>query len=149
MCIVVDANQAALFFARDSAAHEPVWAWLAADGCLVFGGRLAEELLQIAVARRVLLELVRAGRAVRADKEAVDAREAQIVRAQTCTSDDPHVIALCMVSGARTVCTLDGALSTDVRVLLRKPKGRVYRNETHGHLLVHSSGCPRKRRRKR
>lgn len=142
-CLVIDANRAGVFFGQPgSEAAAPIWAWLRKDGVLVCGGRLADELAKLAVARKLLLELNRAGRAVLEASEKVAKVEAEIRRAGGIESNDPHVLALARVSGARVVYTEDGALIRDfTNPAILRPKGRVYRKATHQRLLGHRPGC--------
>jgi hypothetical protein len=52
-------------------------------------------------------------------------------------SDDPHIIALAKVSGARLLCSKDQNLHTDFgnRVFIDKPRGNIYQNQSHAKLL--------------
>ncbi|MCC7493047.1 MAG: hypothetical protein IT204_11885 [Fimbriimonadaceae bacterium] len=126
---------------------KPVWTWLRGPhGRLVFGGRLATELLRVKQAAQMLQELKRAGKAHLADAAQVD-EATEAVRA-ACSSDDPHVVALAQVTGARLLCSDDKLLIDDFKngALLR-PVGKVYRGPEHSSLLEgrqkgHSSGCP-------
>jgi hypothetical protein len=143
MCLVIDANRAGVFFGQPgSEAAAPIWAWLKKDGVLVYGGRLAAELGKLAVARKLLLELNRAGRAVLEDNARVEVAESEIRKAGGFESNDPHVLALARVSGARVLYTDDDTLMADFRnPRLLKPKGRIYQRAEHSHLLVHRPGC--------
>ena len=78
-------------------------------------------------------------------KEVVNAEESLVVSTGLCVSDDPHIIALARVSGARTLCSNDNNLHTDFKNqrLLSHPRGGVYQNANHGHLLRHTRSCPR------
>lgn len=143
MCLVIDANRAGVFFGQPgSEAAAPIWAWLRKDGVLVYGGRLAAELGKLAEARRLLLRLYQSGQAVLMDSKLIEQAEAEVLGFEGLESDDPHVLALARVSGARVVYTEDAALIRDFtnpRVL--KPKGRVYQRAEHCHLLGHRKGC--------
>jgi hypothetical protein len=57
--------------------------------------------------------------------------------AQQCVSDDPHIIALALESGARFLCSLDQDLHTDFTnpQLVNAPRGHVYQNVAHEHLI--------------
>ena len=150
MCVIVDANLASLVFATPASAEfVSLLNWLFhADGCLVSGGRNKRELTMVACAKRALLNLHRAGRAQLLRDVDVDEEENHVTSTLTLRSDDPHVVALARLSGARTLCTNDRQLCDDFRNvdLVPRPKGRVYRNSGHRHLLCHTRGCGRFRR---
>lgn len=143
MCLIVDANRAHVLFGQpDSEDAVPIWEWLKKKGILVYGGQLASELGRHDQARRLLLQLRRAGRAVLEDEEAVKLEESRVHATGECSSNDQHVVALALVSGARVLYTEDQALMDDFRnPRLVKPKGRIYRRAEHRKLLSHRSGC--------
>lgn len=89
---------------------------------------MAVELDRIGRARRVLVELRRAGRAIRVPDESLER------------------IALAQVSGARVLCTDDHPLMQDFknRELLSNPRGRVYQRAEHAALLGHTRACSRR-----
>ncbi|MBI3167735.1 MAG: hypothetical protein HYZ22_04605 [Chloroflexi bacterium] len=144
MCIIVDANFASKIFKtpkdKDSV---PVVRWLLRDGALVYGGRLAKELFVVEAARRSILELKRSGKAFQINDEEVDREEQIVLQMRICCSNDVHVVALARVSGARTLCSGDGDLHQDFKnnKLVNKPKGRVYQNDSHSELLIHTASC--------
>ena len=146
MCIIIDANFASKIFSNPK--HEdsiPVLTWLLKEGVVVYGGKLGQELFQVGMARRSILELRRSGRAFQIDNEQVDNEEQVVVQMGVCKSDDPHIIALARVSGARTLCSADGDLHEDFKKkqLIDKPRGCIYQNCEHIALLKHTSGCRR------
>jgi hypothetical protein len=149
MCVIIDVNLAFCIFASaPEADFRPVFEWLHApdkNGCLVFGGKLSKELSNRIASRRYLRALLQAGRAYQIPDATVQSEEQQVTASGHCRSDDPHVVALARVSGARTLCSHDRALHQDFRNsdLISKPRGRVYQNETHAHLLQHDRSCPR------
>lgn len=146
MCIIVDANAAGIIFAESPTdLAVPVIKWLFKDdGVLVHGGQLTLELGGVDVARRMLFKLKQAGKLVEFDSSELSG-EVNSCESR-CRSNDVHVIALARVSGARTLITQDKALMADFtdRELVSKPKGKVYTNAAHKHLLVHTKSCPRK-----
>ena len=150
MCVIVDASVACLVFRRDpDSDFLPVFHWLhdaSRDGCLVFGGELARELRRVQGARGYLRQLNQAGRAQRIPDADVDAEEQRVAGTGFCCSDDPHVVALALVSGARTLCSHDRNLQRDFtnRDLISDPRGKVYQRPTHVHLLRHTSSCGRR-----
>ena len=147
MCIIVDADVSSdLFGSPPDPEFKPVLNWLfRRDGCVVFGGRNRRELRAVKRAARALQVLLRAGRAVQVDDHLVDKEECVVSGTGILSSNDPHVIALARVSGARTLCSRDQGLHADFkdRRLVPAPRGMVYQTAKHSHLLRHTSSCPR------
>lgn len=147
MCIIVDTNVATkVFSAQPPEDFAPVFEWLHApdkDGCVVYGGRLGEEILKLDNPRRYLRELLRAGRARVFPEPALVAEENRVRLSGQCQSNDHHVIALARVSGARTLCSHDQDLHADFknRDLISRPRGSVYQDRRHVRLLRHTSAC--------
>lgn len=140
MCLIVDANRASVVFGRPEDPDSlPIWRWLLGEGRLVFGAKLSKELRHVDAARRLLAELVRAGKAAEASREEVTAEEATLIG--KLRSDDPHVLALARVTGARLLHTLDRDLIKDFRDphLLSNPRGKVYQRREHEHLLIRAN----------
>ena len=145
MCVIIDANVASEAFARkpsDDAAAVIEWIE-SGDGRLVFGGKLAEELLKVGEARRYLLALANAGRAIRVRRSDVEKETNRIKRGKQIASNDPHVIALARVSGARILFSRDKKLHKDFknRSLVDNPGGRIYTSRGHVRLLHHDRSC--------
>ena len=139
VCLIVDANAAGQFLAKKS----PVTDWLFGDKGvprLVAAGKLVKELARLDSVRRLLATLNRAGRLKSADA-ALRREEVRLRDGRQCRSNDIHVLALALVSGARTLATFDHALANDFRdaKLIKRPRGRIYRDpENHAHLLRHT-----------
>ena len=88
--------------------------------------------------------LKRAGRLRSADAEKLRLEARRLHDDRRCTSNDHHVLALAIVSGARTLATDDNTLAADFKNkrIIDQPRGSIYRNpEKHGHLLRHTSSC--------
>jgi len=148
MCLIVDANLLSLVFCENpNDDFRPLIDWLISpkkDGKLVVGGHLATELDKVGVAKRFVRSLLQAGRAKRIPDVINDEEEKRI--ADSCRSDDPHVIALARVSGARILCSHDKTLHKDFRnpKLISDPRGYIYQNAKHKHLLSmygHTEAC--------
>ena len=155
MCAIVDANVASEVFGSNlSPAGEKFFEWLnKGSGRLVVGGKLLEELEKSSAdfiywGRGALL----AGRMKIVNKSEVDARTEQIQRENKIRSDDPHVIALAQVSGARLLYSNDGDLQQDFRneKLIDDPRGNVYSTRrdknfqrSHDGLLKNKKLCRR------
>ena len=144
MCLILDANVASRFFSDPVDPElEPLWEWIASgQGVLVAGGRLLNELSDVGDARRVLRnwERVRLARFISNDEIEVEERRVE----GHCASNDAHVIALARVSGARRLCSEDQLLHQDFGNpdLINNPRGRIYQNRSHRHLLTHDGRCP-------
>lgn len=133
--IIIDANVAQEFTAGSDEA-KAITTWILGRGRVSTGGRNLEELVKTPI-REFILQLDRAGKLLRAQKEIVDAMEIKIARSGI-QSDDPHVIALAHVSGARLLYTKDRALIVDFTSTknLPRPRGKCYRYaQRHKHLL--------------
>lgn len=111
---------------------------------LVAAGKLREELARNDRIRRQLVTLEQAGRLRSADVESLQNEEQRLRRTATCVSNDIHVLALAIVSGARTLATDDNALAADFRnkQVIDHPRGSIYRDpKKHGRLLRHTPSC--------
>ena len=143
VCLIVDANVGPTYLAQPSA----VIAWLLGERGnpkLVAAGKLLEELALNASVRRRLVTLEQAGRLRSADGEKLRMEERRLRADGRCTSNDHHVLALAIVSGARTIATNDNALATDFKNkrIIDQPRGSIYPNpEKHGRLLRHTTSC--------
>ena len=150
MCVIVDTDVACSVFG-DPPHHDflPVFEWLhnpKKHGHLVHGGRLTRELSGVEYIRRYLLRLNQAGRASVIPDDEVTPEEERVVAMGICKSDDVHIIALARISGARTLCSHDNDLHHDFTnsQLISRPRGSVYQNRSHTHLLRHTSACRRR-----
>ena len=152
MCAIVDANVAHEVFGHDRPpAGERFFEWLSSPrGQLVVGGKLRAELSRDLRFLRWLKTAIRYGRARSVIDEAVEDRAQELHHKGICKSNDEHVLALALVSGARLLYTNDPALIADFgnRDLVAKPRGKVYttaRNdnvtEAHRSLLAARDLC--------
>lgn len=147
MCVIVDANLAASVFANPRLADfAPLLDWLFdpdKDGRLIYGGHLETELERVGDARRAVKSLWQSGRAHQIKDSRVSTVIAQLSAGRLCRSNDHHVVALALVSGARVLCTRDRALHEDFtnKDIVKQPRGKIYQGRDHAHLLVHSSSC--------
>ena len=137
MCAIVDANVVSEVFGSNlPPAGEKFFDWLnKGSGQLIVGGKLLEEL------EKSSAEFIRwgqeaqlAGKMRIANKSDVDARTEQIQSEGAIRSDDPHVIALAQVSGARLLYSNDGNLQQDFKnkSLIDDPRGKVYSTSEGG-----------------
>ena len=135
MCAILDANSVHDVFGLSSrsAAGKDFYAHLQQGGMeLVVGGKLLQELSRTSgVFRAWLKEADRGGyrgRIRTIPPEKVEAGQAELERTVNLRSDDPHVIALAQVSGARLLYTKDRSLRQDFRngEILNDPRGMIY-----------------------
>jgi hypothetical protein len=139
VCLIIDADAAGKFLAHLG----PVRTWLRGDQGnprLVADGLLKEQLAKLRDVRRFLVELERGGKLRSVGPELAKV-ERDLRKSRSCQSNDHNVLALAILSGARTLATFDNALARDFRnlALIRGPRGSIYRNPAkHGHLLQHT-----------
>ena len=95
---------------------------------LIVGGKLLKELDRRENFQEWWRQAQLAGLVVRVDDEAVQQETNRLVEENACDSDDPHVIALAIVGGARLLYTNDQELTRDFknRQLIDHPRGRIY-----------------------
>jgi predicted nucleic acid-binding protein len=142
MCIILDANCVGLFVSGDPS-MEPVSEYLKKKGHLVFGGsKLKLEYERHNKFNRILIELLRTGQLLRLQTDAVDKKEIEIRHEVSTQSDDPHILAIAALSNARVLVSHDQPLHRDFTTTkFFKPKGKIYQDETHAHLLARLPKC--------
>lgn len=127
MCAIVDADVAREVFGHDRpATGVEFFKWINQEGGrLVTGGKLLEELERTS-ARDWMRQAMLSGFVWNVDAAEVDARTEEL--RDSCISNDPHVIALAQVSGARLLYSNDGSLHQDFgnKGLIDAPRGKVY-----------------------
>lgn len=130
MCVIVDANVAGEVFGEGgSPAGQQFFDWLnSGRGQLVVGGRLLEELEGSRNFTAWAKEATLAGRIRSLSKEETEARIRQLEHSARHVSDDPHVLAVAQLGGARLLFTNDESLEQDFKnkLLIDRPRGRVY-----------------------
>lgn len=143
MCLIVDACVSHEVFGQRSPRTDKIWEWLQKDGRLACGGRLLTELQHSRNGLRLLAELRRQSKLQTARQDQVDAEETLIRALPALRSNDPHVLAVARLTGARTLFTSDGQLMDDFRDRdLVSPPGRIFSKHTQTSLLSHTPGCP-------
>ena len=128
MCIIIDANVAGEL-PGPSADAKPVVDWIeGGSGRLVIGGRNTVELDAHRGVRRWLIGLLQSGRARSVSAEIVQTKERELLASGRHRSDDPHMLALALASGARLLFSRDRDLHHDFGnpELIRRPRGKVY-----------------------
>jgi hypothetical protein len=145
VCVIIDANVAPLiFFPSCENDFSLVLIWLLeCDGCLVTGGKLTRELNKHNNINRFIKELSRSGKARIIPDRELEIEEKRICDQIKLCSNDPHIIALARISGARTLCSRDRELHKDFKnkLLVDNPRGRIYENSAHKDLLTHTPSC--------
>jgi predicted nucleic acid-binding protein len=147
MCIVIDTNAFAKVFTPHNAEHDnykPVFDWiLHGKGKLILGGTKYElEEIRNKMPKYVglLAELARARKVHRVDTVRVDSEAAKLEEFCTKDHDDPHIVALCIVSKTKILCTGDERSHSFVKNKNHYPKGqkppKIYTNKTHADLLT-------------
>ncbi len=130
MCAILDASVVHKVFGNDRPeAGKKFFEWFTAgNGRLVGGGEQLRELDQNHAFREWRGQAQRAGRFTRFDDHEIDDRTRMLEETASCQSNDPHVIALAQVSGARFLYSDDGDLHRDFgnRALIDNPQGAVY-----------------------
>ena len=138
MCAIVDANVANdVFGPGPRPAGEKFLDWIKkGSGRLVVGGKLLKELESRSPGFRKWAAMAVNSATMRIEnKGRFDARAEELRDGQTLKSDDPHVIALAQVSGARLLYTNNSDLQKDFKNknLVNHPEGRVYSTETENN----------------
>jgi hypothetical protein len=143
MCIIIDANCAA-DFANAAPEAAPIAKWLLSSSSkIAIGGtKLKAEYSKVKRLTKVSLTLQSRGQIYIRDADVVDQKEQHIKAVIHHASDDEHILALAMISGARLVYSHDKALHQDFcDPHILSPRGRVYQNADHVHLLNRPIQC--------
>lgn len=136
MCGILDANVAhEVFGSTRPPAGEKFFDWInTGNGRLAAGGKLLEELYQTS-AREWAQQAINAGLIRSVNEHKINTRTETLQNEGSCSSDDPHVIALAQVSGARLLYSNDNKLSQDFKnkMLIDGPRGKVYSTRKDQH----------------
>lgn len=138
MCLIIDCNTVHRIFPLPHADFAPLVAALQrGDAKLVCGGELKREYQRMENFWRYFISLDRQGRARLVNDSKVDQETTRQRQRNVCTSDDQHVIALAVVSGARLLCSGDNLLCDDFRNprIVANPRGNIYRKPRHINLI--------------
>lgn len=139
MCLIIDTNVLHKVFPSADADHQPIRRALAKrKATLVYGGELRREYLRSGKFTASLRRLDQSGAAKIFPDNEIDAKTQAIEQTGGYQSDDPHILALAIVTGARLLCSDDEALSADFKDkrLIDGPRGSVYRQARHVHLIL-------------
>lgn len=124
MCAIIDANVVGeVFGPNPTEAGKEFRAWIIkGSGRLISGGKLREELDRIQSFKKWAFRAGRTGKIKNINEEKVKRRMAQIQK-ESILSDDPHILALAQVSGARLLYSNDTDLHKDFK---NKDLGFIY-----------------------
>ena len=130
-CAIVDANAVSdVFGDAPSEAGASFRRWInSGDGQLVSGGKLQKELCRASGTFRLWVAAARAaGQLTVFSPEDLQSQIDHFESHRNRRSNDAHVLALAMASGARLLYTNDEALQRDFRdhTLINNPRGRVF-----------------------
>ena len=146
MCIIVDTNRLDVFLSgQDNEDVKPIYDWLNnRSGKIVYstGAKFNEEVKKSK--RRALSELLSSGKARFVSGEELESERQRLIEDSDHRSDDIHVLALALVSGARLLYTEDQALRSDFRkgkwkngkFIIGNPRGRLYSGRRNSNLLT-------------
>ena len=148
----MDAHRWHEMFSRDrSPAADGFRQWLGRkQGFLVLGGELRREVAKGRSGKRRVQDLQNRGQLVPVRDAEVDAEAQRIEQGGKLRSDDPHILALARVSGARLLYTNDRDLQKDFRNSRLLRDGRVYTTVTNAKfdrrkkVLLRSHRCRRR-----
>ena len=130
MCAIVDVNAFhELFGLERSEAGVRFFQWInGGSGRLVAGGKLLEELSQTRSVQKWAQQAILSGRMKLEDKGKVDTQVTKLKNVGSYKSNDPHVLALAQISGARLLYSNDTDLQQDFKngTLINGPRGKVY-----------------------
>ena len=106
------------------------------NGCLVTGGQNFQEINRNARVSQELATLSRSGR-VRSVSDRVLAPYLARIEGVQCRSDDQHILALALATGARLLVTRDKELHSDFKNsnIIKNPRGNIYQSDDHEQLL--------------
>jgi len=146
MLLIIDTCCLANVFNSDDQEHknfEPVMTWIKkGKGQIVYGGTTYKKELSMAVRYFSLLaELNRRGRVLQVDDDLVD-QEEKCVKGKEANKDfdDPHLIAIVIVSGCKVICTNDKRAHRFIKKKNLYPKGfkrpAIYSNKRNSNLLI-------------
>ncbi len=137
MCVIIDTNKISAILDASDEASAALLKWVNQGGSLVYAtsGPYAEELKRVNF--RPLLAFSRRARLYAVPPHELDEHVATLEREGKCRSNDLHVLALALASGARIFYTDDENLRKDIRnsEIFHKYRGHVYSQKKHRHLL--------------
>ena len=113
MCIVLDVNVIPLIFSVEAESHDqfkPLLTWITNDvGKIVYGGeKYKQELSKLRKYLKLFSQLKKAGKAIEIDGDQVDQYQEELEEQVSHRDfDDPHLIAIIIVSRCRLIATAE------------------------------------------
>lgn len=128
MCAIVDANRwHEVFSPKRTDAGAAFHKWLSSKrGFAVLGGKLRREIANGVERMRQVQGLLQKGMVAPTPDARVDDETKRIERSGGFRSDDPHILALARVSGARLLYTNDRDLQNDFKSAEFVADGKIY-----------------------
>ncbi|MYI88477.1 MAG: hypothetical protein F4074_07930 [Synechococcus sp. SB0672_bin_10] len=152
MCAILDANAAHEVFGSNAGqateAGRGFFQWLKdGKGSLVVGGKLKQELDQGVPGFRIWAsQAILAGQLVNVDDHRVNDKTKDVKKHGGLQSDDPHVIALAQVSGARLLFSNDKGLHKDFKNPDIINNGKIYSTARNRNFTSHKRSLLEKHR---
>ena len=152
MCAIIDASIVGeLFCSQKHDAAQKFFEWVnTGEGRLVVGGKVLTELDDNSTFRTWRQQATLAGRLKIKKADTVNESMNKLKIASRHRSDDPHVLALAQISGARLLYSNDRDLQQDFKNkdLIAHPRGKVYSTrerqdftDSHRRLLRRTDLC--------
>ncbi|MFM5954872.1 MAG: hypothetical protein ACKOPE_11315 [Novosphingobium sp.] len=139
MCLIIDANRVADFCDREKPYMQLLWTWISRGGKIVSGGHLETELFRHGSMRDLVTQLSRSGQLKRYSRAEIEPIQAHV--SPGCRSDDPHVVALAIRSGADLVVTEDTALISDLKnAQLVGTRRKIYKEDNYNPRNIRNHG---------
>ena len=146
MCMIVDTNRLSVFLRKPNNEDVvPIRDWLnKGRGKVVYstGGKFEKDINEFA--RNTLNELTRGGKAKLIPQQQLKSDISRLEKDSNYESNDAHVLALAVVSGARLLYTEDKALRDDFKkgkwkngkFIISNPRGKLYSSKDNSDLLT-------------
>ena len=115
---------------------QPVKKWVENEGKIVYSPTQEFKNELIGESKGMIVEYRAQGKINMIDKKAVKNMQNNLPKLK---SNDSHIIALALVAKVRLLVTGDKDLHEDFKNII--PKGKIYQNKKHKHLLTNHS-CP-------
>ena len=129
MGAIVDASVSdQVFGSNRTEAGAKFFNWVNPEKCiLITGGKAFRELCDTS-ANKLIQELIFSGKMKKEDEQEVDALTTRLEDEGGFISDDPHILALAQISGARLLYSNDKKLHKDFKnkKLIDNPEGKIY-----------------------
>lgn len=135
MCIILDTNKYGDFLDHENKDMQPIREWIKRKGKIAYSPTPTFERELSAGMRMQFSVYDEAGKMKNFSIEEVKNEENNLPELE---SDDPHIIALALVSGVRVLVSMDRDLHTDFKGVVG---GKVYQTKSHRRMLRNDT-CP-------